>query len=377
MPEHAPTRLADARQVRDLRDGTAGAFFTVWNGLVPDVWSVLIGVFEDEAIAIGWASTFRLALAARVSHFTLDEPLAVQVGRVLLSHVTPALSGSEGDEPPAGRAATPEQTLRTLPAAARLRYLVDLFFHVTAASDGPDGPTPGASTDLAVLHLMEPGLHTDARRTARSVLQRLPPDQVLFHPPGQVGRAADPRFGRVWKGLCGIVVLGFIAMGVVARPQRTDWASVADQCGLKAKEAGFTGGSDPEELSLALIRAGARVTLVEIPDLTAEGLNLIGGADAAMGTRGEAVLAFYASGIGAELAFYTLAHTAAQLPNDATNADGSLAEHPVGPMTLAGWVEPGGSWILCGLSGPGTARVAGQIRDRRREAVEAAGRAAD
>lgn len=379
MSETAPTRLADARLVRDLRKGAPGTFFTVWNGMVPDLWSVLLGVFEDEGVAIGWASTFRLELAESVSRFTLDEPLAVQVGRVLLHHVAPAVADSLHILPPTGRAETPDETLRTLPPAARLHYLVDLFFHVAAASETP-------AIDLAVLHLMEPGQHTDARRTAQSLLQRLPPDDVLLHPPGQVvAQLPDRGFGRVWKVIFGIAALGALAMAIAARPHTVQWVTAADQCGLSGSDAakgGFTGASDPEALALALIRDGARVTLVEIPDLGAEGLTLIGGGNAAPDTRDEAVLVFYTSADEHSVTFWTLAHTAARLPADAIAPDGSIAEHLIGDLVLAGWVEPGGSWVLCGpgtrpAGAPdrtGTSTLATHIRDRRKGAVEEAGR---
>ncbi len=337
--------------IRDLRGGAPGAFLTVWNGLAPDVWSVLLGVLDDEALATGWATTFRLELAQRVVGFHLDEPLSVQVGRVLLEHVAAGLGVEPGPLPQAA-STTPDETLRTLPPTARLHYLVDLFFHVQVS--GVD--------DLALLRLMEPGQHTDARRTAQSLLQRLPPDNVLLYPPGAAPPQRAPAYQRTLAVAAGVVALLVLLTTIIAsRPHTVDWAAATARTLLREGSAGVTLGSDPEALSLTLIRGGARVVLVEIPDLSPEGLQLIGATDADAGTDDEAVVAFYTSGTGE---VWTLQHTAARLPDDAATADTRLVDHAVADLHSAAWPEPGGSWIL---TGPGDAvGLATHIRDRRK-----------
>lgn len=344
--------------IRDLRSGAPGTFLTVWNGLAADVWSVLFGVFEDDAVAAGWATTFRLELALRVAGFVLDQPLSVQVGRVLLDHVGASLPRSGTPLPPSPQS-TPDETLRTLPQAARLRYLVDLFFHVELAGPGAD--------DLALLRLMEPGQHTDARRTAQSLLQRVPPDEVLLYPPGAAPVPPPPPSRRVFQGAAVLIaVLGLLAFGISFRPHRIDWLTAAARHAELTSPGSdeVTVGFDPTELSLALIRAGARVTLVEIPDLEPEQLRLIGGVDLERGTDDETVMAVYTAASGSETSLYTLQHTGATLPDDATGPGGEVADHVHGDLDVAGWTEPGGSWILCG-TGRSVGALATRIRDRR------------
>ncbi len=353
----SPTRLAEARVIRDLRAGAAGAFLTVWNGLAPDVWSVLVGVFDDDATALGWATTFRLDLATRVSSFSLDQPLSVQVGRALVTHLAAGLDPAPRPLPSAP-GSTPDETLISLPPLARLRYLADLFFHVELDGSGAD--------DIALLRLMEPGQHTDARRTAQSLLQRLPPQDVLLYPPGA---APTPRQHLYQRPLVAAGVLAFgllVLLGIGLRPHTVDWTtSVARHARFTetpGPDSALTLGANPDDVSLTLIRAGARVTLVEIPDLGPEGLRLLGGADVDAGGDDEAVVAVYVRDAGADVTFWTLTHTRADLPEDASSG-GAIATHDVAGHNVAGWSEAGGSWILTGA--PDAAVLATQIRDRR------------
>ncbi len=329
--------------------------------MAPDVWSVLVGVFDEEPVAIGWATTFRLDLAERVSAFTLDQPLSVQVGRVLLDHVRPGLDPGADELPPTSACLTPDETLRSLPASLRLRYLVDLFFHVS--EHGP--------ADVAVLRLMEPGLHTDARRTAQSLLQRFPPDEVLLHPPGVVPPPRPSRLLTYLTVSAGMLVatltVAALVLAILGRPRHLDWASAAGRhVGLVSAPRdvahGVFVGFDPSVLSLALIRGGARVTLVDLPDLAPEHLTLLAATDLAPGTDDETVTAIYATATGADL--LTLQHTLAQLPSDATAPDGRVADHHVDSVDLAGWTEAGGAWVLAGSNDAGD--LATHIRDRRR-----------
>lgn len=329
----------------------------MWNGLAPDVWSVLLGVFDDEPTALGWATTFRLDLATRVGAFSLDQPLSAQVGLALIAHVSAGLDPGPRALPP-GPGSTPDETLGTLPPLARLRYLVDLFFHVELDGSGAD--------DLALLRLMEPGQHTDARRTAQSLLQRLPPQDVLLYPPGA---APAPREHFYQRPLVAAGVLAFgllVLLGIGLRPHTVDWSTSVARHARFTETPGPDGalalGSNPDDVSLTLIRAGARVTLVEIPDLGAEGLRLIGAADVDAGTDDEAVVAVYVRDAGPDVTFWTLTHTRADLPDDATSG-GAIATHDVGGHEVAGWAEAGGSWVLVGA--PDVAVLATQIRDRR------------
>lgn len=318
---------------------------------------MLLGVFDDEATAIGWATTFRLDLATRVSAFSLDHPLSVQVGLALIAHVAAGLEPGPGALP-TDRGSTPDETLSSLPPLARLRYLADLFFHVELDGSGAD--------DVALLRLMEPGQHTDARRTAQSLLQRLPPQDVLLYPPGAAPPARRHFYQRplVAAGILAFCLL--VLLGISLRPNTVAWSTSVERHARFTETSGpdsaLSLGSNPDDVSLTLIRAGARVTLVEIPDLGAEGLRLIGAADVDAGTDDEAVIAVYVRDAGPDVTFWTLTHTRADLPDDATSG-GAIATHDVGGHDVAGWGEAGGSWVLVGA--PDVAVLATQIRDRR------------
>ena len=340
MPGVTPTRLADARQVRALRQGATGAFYEVWNGLAGQVWSVLVGVFDSEAEAEGWAMTFRIELASRLSGFSLDQSLSVQVGLLLVDHLRTAIT--DGDTPvPQREPDSSNDTLRALPAVERLNYLVGLFFEVEAVGEQPEA-------------------NPDERAAARTLLFRVPPPSILLRPPG-----SDVPAGR-WRGWVSALLL-FSGVGLSAwwfTPRAPTWSVFSAN-----HEAVLAGpiviGSDPAELATSLARQGVRGSLIEAPDLTLEGLSLVGAAAQHIGDDAEAVVVVYAR--GAEV--WTLQHTRAPLPPE-RNGSGlifpTLTNHTMPPFDLVGWVEAGGSWVLCGPTGGDSAALALRIRDRRR-----------
>lgn len=339
MPVATPTRLADARQIRALRHGATGAFYEVWNGLAAAVWSVLVGFLDSEVEAEGWAMTFRIELASRLSGFSLDQSLSVQVGLLLVDHLRVAI---HADTPiPQSAPASPIDAVRALPAAERLDYLVGLFF-----GDEAEGEQPGANPD--------------ERAAARTLLFRAPPPNILLRPPH-----SDVPAGR-WRGWV-LALLLFSGVGLSAwwfTPRAPTWSVFSAN-----HEAALAGpiviGSDPAELATSLARQGVRGSLIEAPDLTPEGLSLVGAAAQHIGGDAEAVVVVYAR--GAEV--WTLQHTRAPLPPE-RNGSGlifpTLTTHAMPPFDLVGWVEAGGSWVLCGPTGGDSAALALRIRDRRR-----------
>ncbi len=349
MPVAPPTRLDDARNIRALQRGNTASFYAVWNGMAGAVWSVLVAQLESEDEAAGWAMTFRLELAARLSSFALDAPLSAQVGALLVSHLQPTLDA--GEQPtPSHPAPESNDALHSLPPAARLDYLVWLFFEVE----------PLGEQALHAVRRMEPGAHPDERSALYARLLREPPDSILLRAPGGTAPRGRWRWwaaGALFAAAVALLVLCFV-------PHRSNWAEY-----LANHQAALAGpiviGSDPAELATTLARAGVRVSLIEAPDLSPEGLSLVGAAPQDIGGDAEALVLIYSRGA----AVWTLQHTGAPLPQG-SNAGAAPAEvlvnHGVAPDDLVGWDEAGGSWVLCGPgSGEGTS-IATHIRDRRR-----------
>ena len=342
MPVAPPTRLDDARHIRALQRGNTASFYAVWNWIAAAVWSVLVGHLESEEEAAGWAMTFRLELAARLSSFSIDKPLSAQVGQLLFSHLQPTLDA------PAQPVSS--DALRGLSPAARLEYLVGLFFQVE----------PSGEQALETLRRLEPGAHPDERAARHALLLREPPDSVLLRAPG-----GDAPRGR-WRWWAAAALLIAVVGLLVVRfaPHRSDWAEY-----LANHQAALSGpillGSDPAELATTLARAGVRVALIEAPDLSPEGLSLVGAAPQDIGGDAEALVLIYRRGA----AVWTLQHTGAPLPPGANGGaahDGVLVSHGVAPDDLVGWEEAGGSWVLCGPGSGEGASIATHIRDRRR-----------
>jgi len=346
VPSATPTRLADARQIRALQRGHSESFYALWNGLAAAVWSVLVELLESEGEAAGWAMTFRLELASRLSSFVLDEALSAQVGRLLVSHLQARFEERAPASHPAGG---PLDTLRSLPAAARLEYLVGLFFDVE----------PSGEQALEAVRRVEPGAHPDERSALYALLLRAPPASILLRPPG--GDAPRGRW-RAWASgaLFALVVVVWTAWFL---PRRSDWAeySANHQTALAGP---ILLGSDPAELATTLAREGVRVSLIEAPDLSSEGLSLVGAAPQHVGSDAEALVLIYSRGA----AVWTLQHSDAALPpsREGPEPEAELVNHGVAPMDVVGWEEAGGSWVLCGPGSGEGASMAARIRDRRR-----------
>lgn len=167
------------------------------------------------------------------------------------------------------------------------------------------------------------------------------PVEMLLHAPGGGPR---PSWVRRWAAgtLVGALLAG-LAVAVAWRPAPVRWPDVAARHD-RVLAGELIARSDPEELATALSRAGVRGTLTEAPDLTPEGLALVGAAADDVGRDAETVALVYTAGADA----WTLQHTHAPLPSGAADGPGDAADQAVGALHLAAWTDDGGTWVLCG-----------------------------
>ncbi len=370
----APADLAEFRLVRALQTGQPGAFPTLWNAQAGAVWSVIRALCATDAEAIGWATTFRVELAERASSLGTGEPVAAQVGLLLYTHLRAGFPGTAAL--PDGPLPATEAGARQLPEAARLVYLVDLFFDVPMASlERLAGKGTRATLD-AVHRLMEPADDTDARLYVHAALMRPAPAAALILPPG-----AEPPPPRSRWWIWGIV--GAVVLGVASTPWIRAWLERPDlaRLGTLHQEALLDAplrGSDPRELGLELTRRNVPWQLAEVPDLSPFGLTLLG-ARVVPGTEGGTVLIYQA---GPRL--WTLQHwlspptldgpVIATLPA----ASGLLEARRAAPegaadggsgrpgAVVVAWEEVGATWVLAADAPPDTVLdLAARFRESR------------
>jgi hypothetical protein len=340
--------LAEFRLLRALRAGQPGAFPTLWNAQAGAIWSVIRAMCETDPEAIGWATSFRVELAERVSDLGGDAPLAGQVGFALYEHLRPGFSADAPlPEPPVS---PDEAGARRIPPAPRLLYLVDLFFDVpSAAIERVAGPN--AKDVLRAVHrLLEPADDTDARLYVHAALMRAAPVDVLLLPPGVGPAPARPRW---WIG----GVLGALLLGALALPQLLAWLESPDLGALAARhhaaaEDAPLRGSDPTALGLELARRGAPALLTDVPDLTRVGLTLLG-ARLIDGSESALVLTYYG-----DSNLWTLHHLLVPPaldapPPDAPTSEGGLVAREAPGVVLVSWDERSTTWVLGADAPPG------------------------
>ena len=322
--------LGAVRLIRAVRARQAGAFAALWVEQAPAVWSVLRLLCPDERAALGWMASFRMDLAEVATTFVATDPLGPQVGAALRDHLGDAL-------PAVGPSGTAEAEFAALalPPAARLAWLLDLFFDLAAA--GPEA--------AAVRAKLDPLDQTGARIRARVLLGREPPAEALDVAPGGVV-VPPPRWIAVLRALT--IAAALAAIGV---PVASWWLSrpvASSALHAEALAGTFTLESDPAALSLALSRRGVRSQLTECPDLAVAGLSLVG----ASVVGDQAVVFVHRDGAGAT---WTLAHSLAEVTPEA----GSVV-----------WTENGTWWSLTGAA-ESVAAAAEKLREARRHPVSA------
>ncbi len=267
-----PADLAEFRLVRALRAGQPGAFPTLWNAQAGAIWSVLRALCRTDAEAVGWATTFRVELAELASGFGADEPVAGQVGLALYRHLKDGFPRVDAlPEPPIPPT---EEGARRVPEAARLLYLVTLFFDVPVeALERVAGRGTRATID-AVHRLLEPADDTDARLYVHAALMRAAPVDALILPPGVAPEPPKPKWWPLGLAIAGLVVIAAFPV-VRSWLERPDLAELGARHRAAIEDAPLR-GSDPASLGLELARRGVPSLLVEVPDLSAAGLTLLG-----------------------------------------------------------------------------------------------------
>ncbi|MDP2304474.1 MAG: hypothetical protein Q8P18_00435 [Pseudomonadota bacterium] len=361
----APADLAEFRLVRALQTSQPGAFPTLWNAQAGAIWSVIRALCTTDTEAVGWATTFRVELAERASSLGTGDPVAAQVGLLLYSHLRVGFSGTAAlPEPPVPPT---EAGARQLPEAARLLYLVDLFFDVPSAALERVAGKQARGTLDAVHQLLEPPFSseggTDARLHVHAALMRPAPAAALILPPG--AEPPPPR-SRWWIwGVVGALILGFASTPWIrAWQDRPDLARLAALHRDALLEAPLR-GSEPSELGQELTRREVPWQLAEVPDLSPFGLTLLG-ARIAPGSAAGAVL-IYQGGASLwtlqhwlsaptldgpvvatlEAASGTLEARRAAAPSGADRAGGQGGPAPVKPdAVVVAWEEVGATWVL-------------------------------
>lgn len=341
MTVSAPADLAEVRLLRALRGGQPGAFPTLWNAQAGAIWSVIRALCSTDVEAIGWSTTFRVDLGERALEFGTGDTVASQVGLALYAHLKPGFA-EEAPLPPAPIPAT-EEGARRIPQAARLLYLVDLFFDVPVAPLERLAGKGARRTLDAVHRLLEPTDDTDARLYVHAALMRPAPIDVLILPPG----AEEEPPKRWWiAGVAGAVVL-LAASVPFALPwfERPDLAELAVRHEAALEDAPLR-GDDPAALGLELSRRGVPSRLADVPNLADLGMSLLG-ARIVPGAESAIVLTYQG---GADL--WTLQHLlvapAIEGPAVAalTTPEGTLEAWSSTGATLVPWPEGDGTWVL-------------------------------
>lgn len=356
--------LADYRLLHALRTGQAGGFAGLWNSHLGPAWSVLRVLCESEAEAMGWITTFRLDLAQRVMRFTAEEPLAVQVGLALFQHLR---GGFPRTEPlPAGPLPPTEESLRRLPEAHRLLYLVELFFDVPE-----DALCRAAGADVRpalrdVTRLMEPGGDTAARLQTHTVLLREPPPAAYFLPPRAEPPAPRPRWPW-WLAGVSLLLMALTTPAVWALLFRTSWDRVGAWHAETVAGASVELATSPDDMVQRLIRADVPTVLAQVPDLAELGLGLRAARLIQLPDTG--VIFVYQDGDE----FWTLQHLRRGFPSGRApivatqdHPEGPLDARRIGGASLVAWIEADTVWILGADTDPGRVlERAAAIRGRR------------
>lgn len=355
--------LSEFRLVRALRAGQPGAFPSLWNAHVGSIWSVVRALVEADAEALGWVTTFRVDLAERVAGFDPESPLAGQVGLALFRHLRghfAAVAPMPGDPLPRS-----ESGLRQLPAGARLLYLIELFFDVPESALGRVAEADVRPVLREVTRRLEPHEDTDARLFTHAALLRTPPLGALFLPPGN--EAAPPRARWAW------FVVGFTLVLVLATSSwvrnaffPTSWAQLAALHGATFGSRELLLASDPDLLAPRLTATDLPARLADVPDLSAAGLELMGGR--VVHEPDAALVLVYRSGSS----FWTLQHHQRPLPDGGTvvahldGPDGGLDARDGGDTVVVGWSEGDALWVLASSAPPETLlSTAARIREIR------------
>ncbi len=346
----APADLAEFRLVRALRASQPGAFPALWNAHAGATWSVIRALCLTDGEAVGWATTFRLDLAERVTDFGTSDPVAAQVGVALYAHLRPGFPAASPEAPlPAPPLAATEAGARRIPAAARLLYLIDLFFDApieelkrTAGKDAP-------RTLDAIHRLLEPGDATDARLYVHTALMRPAPASVLFLPPG--AEPARPKPRRWVRWVAAAVLVGVVAaLGWASRLPRPDLAVLAARHGAAQLDAPLRSG-DPAELGLLLARRDVPALLTDVPDLSGLGLVLLG---ARVVPDASAIVLIYQGGS----TLWTLQHmevvpTLGGVVRATGEGPRGLNEvRNEGDVMVVAWTERGATWVLAAAAPP-------------------------
>lgn len=376
-----PADLAEFRLVQALRAGRPGAFPTLWNAQAGAIWSVVRALCETDAEAVGWATTFRVELGERAGEFGAGEPVAAQVGVALYQHLKEGFART-APLPEAPVPAT-EEGVRRVPEAARLLYLVDLFFDVPVeALERHAGK--GARRTLEAVHALidpsapvaepnatwGPDQEEDARLYVHAALMKSAPVDVLLLPPGAAPEPPRPKWWLLVVALALVVGLASLP-SVLAWFDRPDLAELGTRHAVALEDAPLR-GSDPVAMGIELARRGLPALLTEVPDLSAADLTLLG-ARVLDGPEPSIVLTYHG-----DTSLWTLQHLKVAPELDGVPAasrdtpQGRLDAYPAWPGTtgvatmLVPWKEGGTTWVLSADAPPDTVlERAARIRDVR------------
>lgn len=327
--------LSTFRRMRAVREHGGAGFAELWNDHVADIWSVVRALCRKDREAIGWCSSFRVFMEAHLNDLDPVSPLPPQIGTQLYRHICGHFVDRQPmpsplPEGPAG--------IAMLPLAIRLAYLIELFFDVPEDIYPPE-ILPRLQQARRAL---EPVNSTDLRIELQQSLHLAPPPAVQILPPGQ-----EPPPARRW-GLIALIV-GCMLMGGLgglfyARRQSTedwDWheAATIHTRALSHPET-LIPSTDPAQLSQTLASRGLSRSLSRVPDLSAAGLSLFGGA-LLPGSSASVVLRYQKDD-----QIWSLQHHLRPEPDSNISQQDTFRAWSEGQTAVVGWRDGADLWIL-------------------------------
>lgn len=356
------TDLAEFRLVRALRAGQPGAIPTLWNAQAGAIFSVIRAMTTTDADAVGWATTFRVELLEVADALVPGEPVAAQVGVALYRHLKDGFPRTSAlPEPPIPPT---EEGARRVPEAARLLYLVTLFFDAPVEVLERIAGEDARKTIDSVHRLLEPTDDTDARLYVHAALMRAAPVEVLLLPPGVAPEPPRPKW-RLLKLGVGALVLAIAVPWLLTWLERPRVEDLAARHAAAMEDATLR-GTDPVALGIELTRQGVPSFLAEVPDLVAAELVLLG-VTIVPGAEPSVVITYAGGG-----ALWSLQHLAVEpdldgeVVGERIVGGESLQGRRAGDTIVVAWPEGGTTWVFSG-SGPVDAVLdrAAQVRTTR------------
>lgn len=256
-----PLDLAAWRRMKAVRQGLPAGFGELWNEQAGGIWSVVRRLCQREEEALGWCTSFRMALEESVFRLDPLSPLPPQIGARLFEHLLPAFR--EHAPVPSGVIPPTAEGIALLPPMVRLCWLIELFFDVSEDIFAvEEGLLPRLRAARSVI---EPVSTTDLRAELRQILLLSPPEAALILAPGQ---DAPPPRRYWWLWIPGIFLSLLLYFAPHMKQDPWNRASAAHIHAVTVtRPPDFLGINGGEPLEKRLLEEGLPRVLTRIPDL--------------------------------------------------------------------------------------------------------------